>query len=384
MNKLQNIFIDEYGDANLDVTQKGVTQSYILTAVIVDDDLLKQESDSAIKIIKKYFPKGELKSSSIGKNINRRLIICNELLKLKFHFYSIVFDKLEIRKDSGLRFKESFIKFLHKQLYETLYSNLSSLNIYSDEHGRSEFMESFENYILDVIKDNLFDKRSFQFVNSKDYPFVQLADFISGSLARFYDSKKFQKESKVFIELIKDKSLRIDEWPNKYNLKSVPIHTATSYEYDSVIVDHAIRQAEVFISKNENTHDLDVELQVRAIKFLLFNFKFISSTEYVSTKVLVKHLSEITGQEISEQKLRLQIIAKLRDANLIIASSSTGYKIPLNIHNMYDFVERTNSVVLPMLERIAKAREQYLFISKNTIDILNSSRFNKLKEIIDK
>lgn len=384
MNKLQNVYIDEYGDANLEVAKEGVSSIYILTAVIVDNEIVDEENNKVLGIIKKYFPNGELKSSSIGKNINRRLKICEDLLSVNYHFYSIVFDKNEIRKDSGLQYKKSFIKFLNKQMYETLYSNLANLDIYADEHGTSDFMTSFEDYILNVIKENLFEKRNFQFVNSANYAFVQIADFISGSLARYYDSKKFQKEAKVFIDLIKDKSLRIDEWPIKYNLKSSPVATHTNYDYDPMIVEHAIRQAEIFISKNENKNDPDMELQIRILKYLLFNFKFVDPKEYISTKSLIEHLSTTLNQEISSQRLRLSVIAKLRDSNVIIASSASGYKIPHNINDINDFVEHTNSVVFPMLERISKARKQYLFISKNSLDILSSKRFERLRILIDK
>lgn len=382
MGKLQNIFIDEYGDPNLDIDRNGVSGCYILTAIIIDNEIAVEETKKALQIINRHFPKGELKSSKIGSNINKRLIICKELLQLKFHFYSIIYNKCDIIKDSGLKYKESFIKFIHKQLYEVLYSCLPSLNIYADEHGRSEFMESFKKYILDVIKENLFDRRTFEFVNSKEYPFVQVADFISGSLARYYDYKKLQEESTSFMTLIKDKCLRIDAWPSTKYCKLETNSIASKYNYDPLIVDQVIRQAEIFISKNESSTDVDVELQIRTLKYLLFNFKFIDPNKYVSTKDLMNHIMNSTNQEISLQKLRLNIIAKLRDADIVIASSSNGYKIPLNINDIYDFVERTNSVVLPMLERIKKARNQYLFVSRNNIDIIDSPRFMELKGII--
>jgi hypothetical protein len=382
MSRIQNIFIDEYGDPNLDVDKNGVSGYYILTAIIIDDEITVEETNKALKIIKRHFPKGELKSSKIGKNINHRLEICKELLQLRYHFYSIVYNKSDIIKDSGLKYKESFIKYLHKQLYEVLYACLPSLNIYADEHGRSEFMVSFKKYILDVIKEDFFDSRTFNFVNSKEYPFIQVADFVSGSLARYYDDKKSQIGATSFLALIKEKCLRIDAWPTKkyYNINTNII--PTKYNYDPLIVEHAIRLAEMFISKHERSNDADVELQIRTLKYLLFNFKFIAPNKYVSAKDIVDHLLDSTNKEISLQKLRLNIIAKLRDADIIIASSSNGYKIPLSINDMYDFVERTNNVVLPMLERIKRARNQYLFISKNEVDIIDSSRYSELKDII--
>lgn len=86
----QHIYVDEYGDSNLDVKIKGTTDVYILTAVLIDGTIIPEELTKVRNIIKKYFPNGELKSSSIGKSIDKRIKIFTELNSINFHFYSLV------------------------------------------------------------------------------------------------------------------------------------------------------------------------------------------------------------------------------------------------------------------------------------------------------
>ncbi|WP_417154125.1 hypothetical protein, partial [Rikenella microfusus] len=76
-------------------------------------------------------------------------------------------------------------------------------------------------------------------------------------------------------------------------------------------------------------------------------------------------------------------IAKLRDNGVIIASSSHGYKIPMNKNDIYDFVNRSSLIIHPMIARLNKARNTILQVSRNEIDILNEKEYAILKKMVE-
>ena len=121
-------FIDEFGAFGFDFSNPGCSSHFIITAIVVNEDDLPIVADGIESVRKKYFQTGEIKSSKIGKNHNRRIAILNEIKQLPFHIFSFVCDKQKIYENSGLaRYKASFYKFLNNFVYQELritYSNL--------------------------------------------------------------------------------------------------------------------------------------------------------------------------------------------------------------------------------------------------------------------
>ena len=61
---------------------------------------------------------------------------------------------------------------------------------------------------------------------------------------------------------------------------------------------------------------------------------------------------------------RNKVIAKLRDAGVIIASCSQGYKIPAKIEEFNDFVQQYKGILLPMISRLERC---YSIINLGTV-----------------
>jgi hypothetical protein len=380
---LQHAFIDEHGDPSLDVHKEGVSNLFIVSAVIVDDISIKELEICADEIRKRHFQSGEMKSSKVGKNDDRRIRILKDIAKLNFHFYSLVVDKKEIWKDSGLRHKKSFLKFINGQLYKKLYRTFPDLRAVADEHGHSEFMVSFEAYIKKNHIPDLFYRAEFNFESSQKQPLIQLADFISGTIARVYDHDKKSDLTEKFIQIIKDQALLIEEWPPKFEAFKDEIKRSSDTDSDRTVREQSLIQAKLFLERNGDSLDFERNLQVSLLKFLLFQYKFINSENYITTNTLLAHLHESNFGDISEHTLRSKIIAPLRDDGVIIASSTKGYKIPVSMSDITDFVNRTNGIILPMLNRLNTARNQILMASKNNIDIVEQQQFKKLKSFLD-
>src|SRR5690554_2799457 len=117
-------------------------------------------------------------------------MIISALLQAGVRLYDFVADMSKIDTDSGLTYKNWFMKYFHSRLYKRLYSAFTSLHVLADEHGHSEFMESFQGYLQARYQKELFDHEDFRFVPSDAHPLVQAADIIGGSLLRVYSGKE--------------------------------------------------------------------------------------------------------------------------------------------------------------------------------------------------
>ena len=78
------------------------------------------------------------------------------------------------------------------------------------------------------------------------------------------------------------------------------------------------------------------------------------------------------------QSFRMNVIAKLRNHGVIIASSNRGYKIPNTTADLSDFVTLVNGQALPYLSRLAQARRHLLLASQGKYDIVNQNQYAKL------
>ncbi|SMF69225.1 Protein of unknown function [Alteromonadaceae bacterium Bs31] len=359
-----------------------VSKYFIVCAVIIDDnrfDSLKQEVEA---IRKKYFQTGEIKSSSVRDRDGhtRRIKILDSILELDFKFYAVAVEKDALKRDGGFQYKRSFLKFINGLLYGQLFENYPSITVFADEHGGDEFKLSFQKYIEKNHKPDLFWDSELNMVSSHDNVLVQLADFLVGTLAKVYESKSNPALLESYRALLKSKALDLKEWPTRHQAYFEP--DKTSEEYDRFIHSHALSKAEIFIEKYRKFSDEETKLQVCVLSHLVFNSRLSSNDDYIATKGLLKHLESCGFIGVSEQAIRSQIVAKLRDKDVIIASCNRGYKIPSSYSDLFDFVERVNSLVLPLLERLNKARNSYNIASKGNVDLLKGPEYPELVEFL--
>lgn len=376
----QHAFIDEFGNTDLEVGKQGVTSHFIISAVIVDENKIMLIEEKLEEIRKKYFQTGEIKSSKVADNDFRRRRILNELSNLDFHVYSIIIDKRKIYSE-GMRYKQSFIKYLHGIVDRKLYSTYPNLKISADEHGSKEFMEGFIRYIEKNHIPNLFNESEFGFVNSKSALLVQLADFICGTLARCFDETVKSENGMEFVKIINRRILMIP-WPEE---RGSFIHRSENddNEYDPVIADHSAKSAYLFIDKHENSKDPMIRDQVSCLKYLLFHYHYINPFRYVTTRELKDNISQDRRKEITKYYLRSGIIAKLRDSDVLIGSSVFGYKLPVNEKDLYSFIDHSNKMIFPMLDRLERCRKGIKLVTKNRLDLFDNPGYTSLKRFFD-
>lgn len=367
-------FIDESGNSNLETTKQDVSRYYILVSVISNQQSIEQLRINAEKIRKKHFQSGEIKSSNVKDKDrhHRRISILKDIIELDFKFYAMAFNKEALRKDSGLQFKRSFIKFCNKLLYKNLFAHFDDIKITADAQGNAEFIESFRAYIENE-KPDLFWRSECEMISSHEDVLIQLADFIAGTMAKRYEGKANPELIEAYRALITKKALGIDEWPTKDQMYFAP--DSPSSEFDGFIMRHSIAKAEDFLDKSQSISEAETRAQCCLLSYLLFKCRFDPGSDYIGTHELKHHLIDMGFHDITDQAIRSAIIAPLRDSGVIISSCTKGYKIPNSHGDLLDFIHRVDSQVVPLLERLNKARKSFHVASQGEIDLLKGIKF---------
>ena len=370
-------FIDEYGSFGFDFSSPDTSKYYVLCAVVVDDENI----DVLHKVMSEVkqqngFANAELKSSKIGSNYPRRNRILVQLLSIDFRVVLFVADKQAFVKDSPLTdYKKTFIKYLHKRLYNLLYHVYPKLKIIEDEIGTSEFQESFRRYVRNNRPQyNLLNEYDFDYVDSRDELLVQLADMVGGSIGHTLTDITAPN----YLEMLKGKILAVEYFPNRNG----PYWGTTNPEdckYNKDIYTLAVKCATDYIAKFEKAEDDEHRVQVAFLRYLLFQVNEVSPTQYISSNQILSAVREYTAHRVTKNYLFRRIIAPLRDEGIIIASCSRGYKIPISVDDITTYLNQTHTIVSPMLHRVEVCRNLILQSTAGNLDILNDAAFVRYK-----
>tara|TARA_B100000795_G_C22763336_1_gene424593 strand:- start:283 stop:1434 length:1152 start_codon:yes stop_codon:yes gene_type:complete len=375
----QIAFIDEFGNNGLDFEKEGVSNTFIVTAIIVSGEQLKGLETELEKIRKSNFQTGEIKSSKVGGNDTRRLNIVAELNSLDYHIFSIVIDKTKLTSE-GFQYKGSFYKFLHSLVDRELFKTFPDLLVVADEHGGNDFKKSFLEYMKNRHIPNLFEQSEFRLSNSKSELMVQLADFITGTVARCYEPKKLSPRKNDILKVLRQKIIEIRIWPPDY--KPMAYDPGKDFaNYDPTISSLGLNLASQFLDKFGISKVPYIIDQCTCLKYLLFHFRNINPETYVTTFELLSQIEQLKSKKVSMHYFRSKVIAKLRDNGVILASSNKGYKLPSSSMDLYDFVNHSNSYIQPMMDRLLKCRNQIKLATKNEMDIFDHEEFKYLSKL---
>lgn len=238
------VFVDEAGNYGFKFDKENVSEYFVVTAIIVEKENVKELEKEMEKTREYYFQTGEMKSSKL--KISRRKSIINAISQGDFQIYSIVINKKKLFIDGGLSYKKSFYKFIHNLLYKFLFETHDSIQVTADNIGSKEYMEEFESYVSKRHIRNLFDSSEFVFGESKSNVLIQLADIICGTIFQ-----KFEKDNPSYDAILKilgKKIVRIEEWPITYYKES----TEKTSRYDNIVARQSINLLNQFIEKKHS------------------------------------------------------------------------------------------------------------------------------------
>jgi len=362
----QYIFVDESGDTNLSDVPGENHDYYVITGVIIPASDLTSATTCAQEIVERHAGDGELKSSNIGGRSSRRQQILEEMAVAKFQYYCLVVDKNRIWRDSGLRWKPSFYKFLHRMFYSRIKGAFLEMTIIADDYGRSEFKQSFRKYILEL--GSLFE--TFEFKDSRSSPFLQLADVVAGTVRRAYS----ENDPPEILAKLGCQYPIIEEWPPK---EAWGRETPENSQYDEAIRGISLRNIREYVESNLASDEEDAQLRAHAFRYLLARFD-LEPEQYVKRAEIVSHIADVLCVNLSEQMLTTKIFADARDNGVILSSTDAGIKIPYNAKDLSDWMQRVESQVAPYLRRVEDARRTILLASNQKYDIAAAAHFPAL------
>ena len=379
-------FTDEYGAFGWDLEKPGTSTHFIISAVLVKESNLDIFRNNAEIIRKKYFQSGEMKSKTTGEKHERRLKILNDMMSLPFEIFAVCIDKkkcLENMTLKGLQYKESFYKFMNNIVHKELKRSFKYITIVSDEVIDNDYMQSFCRYFEkhQDIK-TLWGEADFQYYSSKNEIGIQVADYISGTLARVYDTHKNKPDTPDYREFLKEKITHIEVYPTLYQSFNLDT-SAIAKDYDKPIAELCFSRATAYIDSHKDFDDDYIKARVLVAKHLLFRFMNNDTRCYISTRELLERLENAGLPIKSERAFRQEIIGKLRDDGVIISSSTKGYKIPSKESELYDYVNHDANILIPMLSRLKICRDIVKLGTTNALDLLDHPEYQLLKAYFD-
>ncbi|SFH36641.1 DUF3800 domain-containing protein [Pontibacter chinhatensis] len=373
-------FADEYGNNSFDFERQG--SHFIVATVICKNENLEKLKNDLDQIRKTHkFQTGEIKSSGVGPNHARRKRILNDIAKLDVAVYAVIVDKRQLF-GKGFEFKKSFYKYLNNLLYKELFRTYPSLELYVDEHGGSDYMQEFKRYVEKNHPRSLFYSYDFSILDSKHSKYIQLADFVAGTLGYIYDSSKTSEHSAEFEKLLEPIVSGLNFFPREVTFKELA-ESNIDESFDPQIAETCYLRIHHFLEKETGSDQQKID-QISFLKLLLLYQRANAKNKYISTKEIFNHLNQSRTENLKEEYFRTKVVGALRDQGVIIASGTSGYKIPTSSKDLNNFVRHGKRIILPMLNRIKEAREAIKLATGNDLDLLGHQEFQELKILLEK
>ena len=227
---------------------------------------------------------------------------------------------------------------------------------------------------------DLFGEREFYLEENSHAALIWLAEFINDTISSLYEAEK-RKDAPNYLRILDKKIIRIEHYPK--DLTDSVTEKGGTGTYNNRIIKICQEHMQHFLDKYKNTEEEDRLNQIIVLKYLSFRFLNFNTGSYISTRELIGNLRYRTGKSVSMQYFRTRIIAKLRDEGVIIASSPKGYKIPSREEELYDFINHGTSIIMPMLARLKKCRDNISQGTDGELDLFANTEYRSLKEYFD-
>ena len=183
------------------------------------------------------------------------------------------------------------------------------------------------------------------------------------------------------MSLLNDKILCIRHFPEVFNADSSS-HGVVSKGWDPKIAEICHRRVLSYIKEHERSKEDEVKQQLIVLKYLLFRFENSDSGRYISTKELIMQIISCGYTRLSTHNFRMKIIAPMRDKGVILASSKTGYKIPINEKEIYDFVNHGKTIIMPMLSRLRKCHDIIKLGTNGDVDLFERAEYKQIADLL--
>jgi len=381
-------YVDEFGTPSLDVEKDGVTNLFICAAVLLRPDDKNEAIAKVEQLSKDHFGGSEIRSSNIkGRRADkRRLKVLDALADIPFAYYALVVDKRHVQPNSGLAYKRSFYKFFHKLLCRRLTAPCMGISIVADRLGDLEFMEGFRDYVERNIKPDLFSTFEFRFDDWQNEPLLQVADLIAGTLGKINDPDHRTDASDTFRQKLAGKRIAELVWPPYWNRADALdyLQEPDASQWDTQIAQACLNKVRAFMQGHTDGEPEICEMQ-RMVLGRLLQQRFLGpeGKESVYTKTLIRMLGDSGFVDLSEQAFKAKVIGGLRDQGFILAGTPLGMRLAMTWADIRDYLNHTDTIIGPMLSRLAAARETVKMATHNGLDILANPEYHRLGALVE-
>jgi hypothetical protein len=122
-----NVYIDECGTSQLEISLSNVGAYYVLAAVVVPIAMEAELVERLSVVRRRHFQTGEMKSKNIASATGRRLRVLEALEVAGVKAFVFAVDKRRIDPASGLMYKQPFLKYLQRQVQKRVLTVLERL-----------------------------------------------------------------------------------------------------------------------------------------------------------------------------------------------------------------------------------------------------------------
>jgi hypothetical protein len=374
----QWVFLNESGTRDgRDLAGPGASQHFILVAVLVaDGDLasLRAQLETLLRIHKALPPQ------AIGSDDAKRVAVLEALAELPFRFLATAIDRAELSRRAGSIYGESYHGSICSFLYGKLRRSLHDLETVAGERIDRGVMSALGEHVHRRHPTReLFVPRP-RFAKDSDEVMLQVADLIADTLARCIDPTRPSPRAAEFRRVLDPLELETLCWPPDQRwIKRA--HEPLATAHDRTIRRLALNRAFQYLIEHAHAADEIAHARVATVRYLLYREQVDDPSVYIATRKLLDVLQKNEGVALSVHQLRTSVIGPLRDADLLIASSEKGYKLPSAASDVHEFFARASHVVEPIIRRVRAANSQIALATDDHVDLLADERHAELRRL---
>ena len=145
--------------------------------------------------------------------------------------------------------------------------------------------------------------------------------------------------------MLRPKILTIRFWPDVFEPNAATVDLNAS-DYNSTLADLSVNLANEYMHRRAHSPAQQVIDQTTCLAYLVFHFRHMDPTRYIASREIMEHIRARRGKAVSLHYFQTKVIAPLRDAGILIASSSRYLHLTPRSADNVD-MERIENLTIP-------------------------------------
>ncbi len=206
------VFIDESGDPGLKL-ESGSSPYFVVALVSFNDHDEAAAVDQRIHLLRRELrlhEQFEFRFNHLKQELREAFL--RAVAPYDFFYFGIVINKRKLH-GPGFKFKEPFYKYTCSLVFENARPRLSNAIVVIDGSGSRDFRRQLGTYVRRRMNDQGPSGKLIRKVKMQDSHrnnLLQLADMISGAIARAYSGKP---DAAIYRRLVKHREIFVQFWP---------------------------------------------------------------------------------------------------------------------------------------------------------------------------